>query len=76
MTRASPALLRLAVVNNAMASPLMPHQARAITAASFGHLLNEHELWFLNTVRCLSAVSDRQRARLHEISAKVERERL
>lgn len=76
MTRASPALLRLAVANNAMASPLMPHQARAITAASFGHLLNEHEIWFLGVVRKLAALSERQRTRLHEISAKVERGRL
>ena len=75
MTRTSPALLRLAVANNAMASPLLPHQAQAITAASYGHLLNEHELWFLGSVQKLSALSERQRARLHEISAKVERGR-
>jgi hypothetical protein len=67
-------LLR-AVAANAAACPLWPHQREAITASGFPHLLTPGELWFLDCVRRLRSLSERQQARLNEIAVKVERGR-
>jgi hypothetical protein len=74
--RVSPALLRAVVAANAVRSPLPPHCATAIAARSYGRdLLTEGEGWFLETVQALPSLSERQRMRLNEIAAKVERNR-
>lgn len=58
-----------------MASPLPAHHRQAITARSYGHLLTDHERWFLGAVLKLPELSERQQSRLREICCKVERER-
>lgn len=78
--RVSPAVLRAAVAANAVASPIPAHHrtvyailARANTPSTT-HLA-EGERWLLDNLLRLPALSERQRARLNDIAARVERGR-
>jgi hypothetical protein len=76
MTRASPSLLRFAAAANAVASPLPDHHRIAVQVRSYGRdIIAPGDRWFLDGVLKLSAISERQWARLRELEAKVERER-
>jgi hypothetical protein len=74
--RCSPALLRAAVAANAVACPLPPHHRTARAILAHGErLLSQGERWFVDSVLRLSAISERQQARLNELAVKVERNR-
>jgi len=74
MSVVSPELLRF--VAEARTSRSIPsHQRTAISASAFPKLLTQGELWFLDVVRRLSVLSDRQHSRLADIALKVERGR-
>ena len=76
MSAVSPALLRLAAAANAARSPVPAHHPTAYAARAYGHkFLTDGELWFLESVLRIPAVSERQQARLNEIAVKVERNR-
>lgn len=71
----SPHLLRFAAALNAQRSPLRDHQRTALTARAYAELLTPGEMWFLDSVLKLSALSDKQQSRLNEIAGKIERGR-
>jgi hypothetical protein len=75
MTVVSPQRLLRAVAANAMAVPMRPHHRIALAARSYAELLTAFDLWFLEAVLKLPAVSDAQRDRLNAIASKVERGR-
>jgi hypothetical protein len=72
---ASPALQRVAAINAAR-PPLPDHYVTAHAARAHGsRLLTAGELWFLESVLKLPALSERQQARLLDIAMKVGRSR-
>ena len=70
-----PFRLLQAVAANAAMSPLADHQRTAATAKGYHWLLTTGDAWFLDCISRLSAISERQQARLNEIASKVERGR-
>lgn len=75
MSAVSPELLRFVAASRASGPTLRPHQQTALTARGYAKLLTHGELWFLDTAANLSALSDRQQARLNTIASKIERGR-
>lgn len=70
-----PLRLLRAAASNATVWPLADHQRTAITAKGYHWLLTAGDVWFLDCILRLSAISERQQARLNEIASKVERRR-
>lgn len=73
MIRTSPARLLRAVASNAAQSPLPPHHAQVYAALAHGaHSLTNGDIWVLQAMLHLKALSDRQQATLNALSVKVE----
>lgn len=73
MTRASPALLRLAAASNAARNPLPPHHGQVYATLAYGAgVLSRGDLWVLDSLLRLSSLSESQQANLNAISVAVE----
>lgn len=74
--RVSPAVLRAAVASNAARSPIPPHHRRIYETLAHGaHSLTSGDIWVLESLLKLPGLTERQLARLNELSVKVERGR-
>lgn len=73
MTRVSPHLLRAIAAANAIASPLPAHHRLALEALSRGGKgVSDQERWFLDAIRKLPALSERQWERLRRVQGDIE----